>query len=65
MDYDEFENKVRKRAQSTSDQKKIILKAISTSLAHKSQFSPKKMELIGCYEKSMLKRANGDRTISF
>jgi len=43
VNYVDFETEVRRRAQSTSNRKKIVLKAISTSLAHKSEFSPKRM----------------------
>lgn len=36
VNYTDFESEVRARAKSTSDRKKIVLKAINTSLVHKS-----------------------------
>jgi len=56
VSYYDFEAKVRARTKSTTDRKKIVLKAINTSLVHKTEFSPKKMEIIKNYEKSMLKK---------
>lgn len=36
VNYTDFESEVRARAKSTSERKKIVLKAINTSLVHKS-----------------------------
>ena len=68
VNYSDFETQIRKRTLSTTNNKKIVLKAISTSLAHKSDFSPKKMALIGNYERSMMKRATmfeENKTVEF
>lgn len=68
VNYSDFETEIRKRTQSTTNKKKIVLKAINTSLAHKSEFSPKRMQLIGSYEKSMMKRATvfeENKTVDF
>ncbi len=49
VSYIGFEAEVRAKARSNSERKKIVLKAINTSLVHKTEFSPKKMELISNY----------------
>ena len=36
VNYSDFESEVRKKTESTTNKKRIVLKAISTSLAHKS-----------------------------
>jgi hypothetical protein len=57
VNYSDFEDTLRQKIKSVSERKKIAIKAINTSLAHKSEFTPKKMNLINSFEKSMLKKS--------
>jgi hypothetical protein len=51
---------------SVSEQKKIIGKAITTSLANKTPNSPKRLSLISNFEKTMLSKTFfNDATLDF
>lgn len=55
IDYNDFENKVRKGVRSLTEKKKIILKAINTTLI-KPELSPRKMVLIDNFKRSMIEK---------
>lgn len=66
INYGEFERKIREKVRSVSEQKKIIGKAITASLANKTPNSPKRLSLINNFEKTMLSKTFfNDTTIDF
>ena len=46
INYGKFERKIREQVRSVSEKKKIIAKAITASLAHKTTSTPKRLSLI-------------------
>lgn len=56
INYGDFEHSIRDRVKSLSAHKAIIKKAITASLAHRDNITPRKLRMIGDFEKSMLTR---------
>jgi hypothetical protein len=56
INYGDFEKNIREKVRALSEKRKIVHKAINTSLASKSHFSPKKMSLISNFEHAMLSK---------
>jgi hypothetical protein len=61
INYGEFEMNVRKKVRSLSEQRYIVKKAISGSLAHKDNLTVRKMSMISNFEKSMLNKTFFDK----
>jgi len=48
--------KIRKKVRSLSEQRNIVKKAISGSLAFRDNLTPRKMKMISSFEKTMLNK---------